>query len=171
MLRPTTAFLAAALALTLATVAFAQWPNYPEAQASVRGPGFYFAWWKILLLLVPFWLWVKTADWLGRDAAIHSEKTGLTMDVWNPLFVFAFFFAFMLLGLGIPIFFAGFAVVMLAYIGLLSAYVVQRNAKVRPDDRVFTAAHIKRWFSELGKKKEKEFRKSAWEYGAKVDFL
>ena len=38
-------------------------------------------------------------------------------------------------------------------------------------DRVFTAAHIKRWFSELGKKKEKEFRKSAWEYGAKLDFL
>jgi type II secretory ATPase GspE/PulE/Tfp pilus assembly ATPase PilB-like protein len=171
MLRPTTAFLAAALALSLATVAAAQWPNYPDAQANVRGPGFYFAWWKILLLLIPFWLWVKTADWLGRDAAIHSEKTGLTMDVWNPLFVFAFFFAFMGLGLGIPIFFAGFAVVMLAYIVLLSIYVSQRNAKVRPEDRVFTPAHIQRWFSELGKKKEKEFRKSAWEYGAKLDFI
>lgn len=171
MVRPTTAFLAAALTLSLATVAFAQWPEYPAAQADQRGPGFYFAIWKIFLFLVPFWLWVKTADWMGRDAAIHSEKTGLTTDVWNPLFVFTFFFVFMLLGLGIPIFFAGFAVVMLAYIVPLAIYVSQRNAKVRPEDRVFTPAHIQRWFADLGKKKEKEQRKSAWEYGAKVDFL
>src|SRR5205085_12269468 len=107
--RPTTALLAAAIVLSLVEVAAAQWPAHPRPVARV--PGFYFAWWKILLLMIPFWLWVKTADWLGRDAAIHSEKTGLTTDVWNPVFVFAFFFAFMILGLGIPIFFAGFAVV------------------------------------------------------------
>jgi type II secretory ATPase GspE/PulE/Tfp pilus assembly ATPase PilB-like protein len=167
--RPTTALLAAAIVLSLVGIAAAQWPAHPAPD--VRGPGFYFAWWKILLLMFPFWLWVKTADWLGRDAAIHSEKTGLTTDVWNPVFVFAFFFAFMILGLGIPIFFAGFAVVMLLYIGLLSAYVMQRNAKVREDDRVFTPAHIKKWFANLGKKKDKQFKKSAWEYGAKVDFI
>jgi type II secretory ATPase GspE/PulE/Tfp pilus assembly ATPase PilB-like protein len=170
MHRSTTAILAAAITLSLVAVAAAQsWPAHPAPD--VRGPGFYFAWWKILLLMIPFWLWVKTADWIGRDAAIHSEKTGLTMEVWNPVVVFGFFLVFMVLGLGIPIFFAGFAVVMIAYIGLLSAYVAQRNAKVRSEDKVFTPAHIKRWFSELGKKKEKEFRKSAWEYGAKVDFI
>src|SRR3954447_14790248 len=160
MARPTTAFLAVALTLSLATVAFAQWPEYPAAQADQRGPGFYFAIWKIILLLIPFWLWVKTADWLGRDASIHSEKTGMTADVWNPVYVFVFFFAFMILGLGIPgipiFFFVGFPLVMLAYVVPLAIYVAQRNAKVRPEDRVFTPAHIKRWFSELGKKKEKE---------------
>jgi type II secretory ATPase GspE/PulE/Tfp pilus assembly ATPase PilB-like protein len=169
MHRHTTALLAAALTLSLATVALAQWPS--PANPDERGPGFYFAWWKILLMMIPFWLWVKTADWMGRDAAIHSEKTGMTTDVWNPVFVFVFFLAFMILGLGIPIFFAGWAVVLLAYIVPLAIYVSQRNAKVRTDDRVFTPAHIKKWFSELGKKKEKEFRKAAWEYGAAVDFL
>src|SRR4051812_16318604 len=99
MFRTTTALLAAALTLSLATLALAAWPDYPAAQADQRGPGYYFAIWKILLFLVPFWLWVKSADWLGRDAAIHSDKTGLTTDVWNPIFVFTFFFVFMLLGL------------------------------------------------------------------------
>jgi type II secretory ATPase GspE/PulE/Tfp pilus assembly ATPase PilB-like protein len=169
MARSTTAFLAAALTLSLATAAYAQWPDHPSADT--RGPGFYFAIWKILLLLVPFWLWVRSCDWVARDAAIHSEKTQLTADVWNPIMVFSFFFAFMLLGLGIPIFLAGYAVVVLAYVVPFAIYVVQRNGKLREDDRVFTPAHIKKWFSELGKKKEKEHRKAAWEYGAQVEFV
>lgn len=171
MHRSTTAILAAAIPLLLVAAAAAQWPEVPDAVANTRGPGFYFAWWKILLLMIPFWLWVTTADWIGRDAAIHSEKTGQTKEVWNPVVVFGFFLVFMVLGLGIPIFFAGFAVLMVAYIGLLSAYVAQRNSKVRDDDKVFTPAHIKRWFANLGKKKDKEFRKAAWQYGAAVDFL
>ena len=171
MRRPTTAFLAAAFLLSLVACAAAQWPDYPADAATKRGPGFYFAIYKIVLLMIPFWLWVKTADWLGRDAALHSDKTGLTTDIWNPIAVFSFLFTFMVLGLGVPIFFAGYALVWLAYIVPLAIYVTQRNAKVRPDDRVFTPAHIQRWFSELGKKKEKEYRKAAHEYGAQVDFL
>lgn len=173
MVRHRTAFLAAAIALCFATAAFAQWPEYPADLAKTRGPGFYFAIWKLVLLLIPFWLWVKSADWLGRDAAIHGEKTGLKPEVWNPLFVFLFFFAFVGLALGIPIFLIGYPIAVLAYFVPFLIYVIQRNGKVEADDRVFTAAHLKKWFSQLGKRKKKgdDRRRAAYEYGAQVDFL
>jgi type II secretory ATPase GspE/PulE/Tfp pilus assembly ATPase PilB-like protein len=172
MPRFTTALLAAALALSTAPAVMAQdvWPNVP-AESLGRGPGFYFAIWKLVLLLIPFWLWVKTADWLGRDAAIHGEKTGLKPEVWNPVYVFVFFFVF-LLGLSIPIFLVGYLLVVLAYVVPLAIYVVQRNAKVAPDDRVFTPDHLKKWFANLGKRKKKgnERKRAPYEYGAPVDY-
>jgi type II secretory ATPase GspE/PulE/Tfp pilus assembly ATPase PilB-like protein len=171
MVRRSTAFLAAALALLSAQAAYAQWPDMPD-EALARGPGFYFAIWKLVLLLFPFWFWVKTADWLGRDAAIHGEKTGQTPEVWNPVYVFTFFFTFIVLGLGVPFFLLGYALVWLAYGVPLAVYVMQRNAKVAPDDRVFTPAHIKKWFSELGKRKKQgqDRKRAPYEYGAPVNF-
>jgi len=172
MARLSTALLAAALALSLAPDAWAQWPAYPPAGAATRGPGFYFAIYKLVLLLIPFWLWVKTADWLGRDAAVHSAKTGLKPEVWNPVFVFTFFLSFVILGLGIPLFIVGYIIVVLAYIVPLAIYVSQRNAKVQKEDRVFTSTHLKKWFAEIGKrrKKKKQGRRAAYDYGAVVTF-
>jgi type II secretory ATPase GspE/PulE/Tfp pilus assembly ATPase PilB-like protein len=170
MVRNTTALLAGALLVLPATAAFGQWPEYPAGDPALsRGPGFYFAIFKLILLIIPFWLWVKSADWLGRDALIHGEKTGLKAEVWNPVFVFGFLLTFVVLALGVPF---GFLIPWAAYFGIFAVYVMQRNAKVAPDDRVFTPEHLKKWFSEFGKhkKKTKEQRRLPYEYGAPVDY-
>jgi type II secretory ATPase GspE/PulE/Tfp pilus assembly ATPase PilB-like protein len=81
-------------------------------------------------------------------------------------------FVFVILALGIPIFFAGFALVVLAYAGPFVAYVVQRNGKVTDDKKVFTREHLKNWFANLGKRKPKEVEvKHAWMLGPALEVV
>ncbi len=145
------------------------WPDFPGT--FVRGPGFYVAFYKLFLLLFVFWLWVKSADWVSRDTAEMGDAIGMPSQVWNPIMVFTFLLAFMTLGLGVPLFAAGFAVVCLAYLAPFVIYVVMRNGKVTQDKKVFTPAHIKNWFANLGKrgpKKELDV-KHAWQMGPPVN--
>jgi type II secretory ATPase GspE/PulE/Tfp pilus assembly ATPase PilB-like protein len=145
------------------------WPAYPGSFA--RGPGFYLAFYKIFLLLFVFWLWVKSADWVSRDTLEMGDAIGMPNQVWNPIMVFSFLLVFMTLGLGVPIFVAGFALVSLAYLVPFVIYVVMRNGKVTQDKKVFTPAHIKNWFSNLGKRGPRRDMevKHAWQMGPPVD--
>ena len=53
-----------------ALVAQDAWPVYttgsPNPHFIQRGPGSYFALWKLVLLALVVWAWVKSADWNGR---------------------------------------------------------------------------------------------------------
>ena len=166
-------WLATALVLLLgggdALLAQDAWPAYPGTFA--RGPGFYLAFYKLFLLLCVFWLWVKSADWVSRDSAELGEAIGMPYQVWNPVVVFSFLLVFMTLGLGVPLFAAGFALVCLAYLGPFVTYVVLRNGKVTQDKKVFTPAHIKNWLANLGKRgprKEMDV-KHAWQMGPPME--
>lgn len=172
MFRISRTILIAALVLFLApAMACAQWPAVQDAVRDTRGPGFYYPIYKLLLIVILLFIWVQTADWLGRDAALHGEKTKLKPEVWNPIFVFTFFFVFMILVLGIPIFIVGYLLMVLAYVVPLGIYVGMRNSKVAPDDRVFTPKHIKKVISQIGKKKKgPEVKRLPYEYGAPVEF-
>jgi type II secretory ATPase GspE/PulE/Tfp pilus assembly ATPase PilB-like protein len=166
------AWLAAAAVLMLADGATLQaqdaWPPYPGEFS--RGPGFYLAFYKLFLLLFVFWLWVKSADWVSRDSAELGEAIGMPYQVWNPIVVFSFLLVFLTLGLGVPMFPAGFALVCLAYLGPFVTYVVLRNGKVTQDKKVFTPAHIKHWLSNLGKRQPKEVEvKHSWQLGPPVN--
>ena len=94
-------WLLAALVLVLlgASSLLAQWPAYssglPDPHAIQRGPGFNLAIYKILLLLIPFWAWVKSADWVSRDTAELGEAIGMPAQIWNPIVVFSFLAVFM----------------------------------------------------------------------------
>ena len=150
------------------------WPAYstglPGPHDIARGPGFYFAWWKLLLLVAVVWAWVKSADWVSRDTLELSDATGMPAQVWNPVMVFSFFIAF-LLAATIPVFFAGWAVALLSFVGPFAAYVVLRNGKVTDDKKVFTPAHLKNWFANLGKRQPKAREvKHAWQMGPPVEF-
>ena len=176
MIRLSTALLVATFVFVFGgDLAWAQqsWPEF-GADPAPRGPGFYFSFTKLAFLAIPFWLWVYTADWIGRDSLQHAKKTGLKPEVWNPLFVFTFFFVFMIFGFGIiPIFIVGYLLVLLAYGVPLGIYVYIRNPKVPTEDRVFTPEHMKQFFTDLisRKKKEPEMKKEPHEYGAAVDFV
>lgn len=169
--------LATAILAVGAEVASAQsaWPQYTTdtSHTIVRGPGFYFAIWKLILLLIPFWLWVKTADWIARDLAELGDSMGLPADIWNSVSVFTFPLVFVTLTLGIPIFIVGYLLAIIAYAAPLVAYVVVRNGKVPNEQRVFTPEHIVRSLKNIGKKgAEKDLSpKQPWELGPAVELV
>ncbi len=168
--------LAAVFLAAGAEVAVAQeaWPQYTTDTSHniVRGPGFYFAIWKLVLLVIPFLLWVKSTDWVSRDLAEIGEGIGLPPDVWNPIMVLTFPLVFVTLTLGIPIFLAGYALAIIAYVAPLAAYVVTRNAKVPNEQKVFTPEHILRKIKNFGKKGggQDAAPKQPWELGPTVEF-
>lgn len=147
------------------------WPAVTdESHTLVRGGGFYFAIYKLLLLAGLFFLWVKTTDWVGRDTAEIGEGIGMPGYIWNPIIVFSFLAAFVILTLEIPIFAAGYGLLLVAYVAPLAVYIVQRNGKVTEDRKVLTPQHIKLMVTNLGKGggKQQEM-KQAWEMGPPVE--
>jgi type II secretory ATPase GspE/PulE/Tfp pilus assembly ATPase PilB-like protein len=176
MLRFSTLIMVAGMILSLGEKGvWAQegWPDYGSSPAS-RGPGFYFSLMKLALMMIPVWLWVYTADWIGRDSLLHGSKTKLKPEVWNPVFVFTFLGVFLIFGSGlIPLFIVNWLVVLLAYAVPTGIYIAMRNKKMEPEDRVLTANHIKQFFAELGKKNKKvpDVKREPYEYGAPVDFV
>lgn len=151
------------------------WPAFStgltDPNAIARGPGFYVAIWKLVMLLVVVWLWVKSAGWVGTDTEEIGDAVGMPGRVWNPIMVFVPLLGF-LLAITIPVFFAGWAVMLLLYMGPFIAYVVMRNGKVTADQKVFTPEHLKNWFASLGKKdKGQREVKQAWQAGPAVDLV
>lgn len=143
------------------------WPVYTVPFA--RGPGFYAAIWKLVMLAVVTWFWVKSADWVSRDTDEMGEAIGLPASIWNPVVALPFLFGF-LLAVTIPIFVAGWAVAFLLWLAPFVIYVVQRNGRVTDDKKVFTPTHLQHWFANLGKKQPKQREvKHAWQLGPEVE--
>src|SRR5689334_54079 len=65
------------------------WPSYssglPGPNDIARGPGSYFAIWKLVMIVVVVWLWVKSADWVGRDTDEMGDAIGMPGRIWNPI--------------------------------------------------------------------------------------
>jgi type II secretory ATPase GspE/PulE/Tfp pilus assembly ATPase PilB-like protein len=167
-----TIWLAAALLVLLAGGELAAQEAWPAVTSPFqRGPGFYIAPWKLILLLVVVWAWVKSADFVGRDTDDLGEAIGMPGVVWKPILVFAPLVGF-LLAITIPIFFAGWAVFLLAWLVPFVIYVTQRNSRVGSDKKVFTKDHLQHWFANLGKRQPKEkVVKHAWQLGPPVEMV
>jgi len=169
--------LSLAFFLLLAGVLPAQdaWPAFstglPDPNAIARGPGFYVAIWKLVMLLVLVWIWVKSAGWVGSDTEEMGDAIGMPGRIWNPIIVFAPLLGF-LLAITVPIFFIGWALMLLLYMGPFIAYVTMRNGKVTSDQKVFTPDHLKNWFASLGRRQPKAREiKHAWQAGPQVDLV
>ncbi len=110
---------------------------WAQADALVRGPGFYFSLVKLGLVLVVYFCWITTSTWVNRDA----EKLELNTGLWNGLMLAAG-----LLGLlavwTIAAFFPGLLLLIVLYAGASLAYVVVRNRKVPESQRLLTEAHL-----------------------------
>jgi type II secretory ATPase GspE/PulE/Tfp pilus assembly ATPase PilB-like protein len=140
-------FLLALLICTLdACVALAQ-AGGGAPLSRERGPGFYFSIWKLGLYLALFWLWVKTTDWVNQD----GFRVGVNYAVWNPIVAFSFPAAMLLFFL-IPWFWVGYVLMVFAYVGPLTAYIVHRNSKLEYHQKVMTAPHLRHMIADvLGK--------------------
>jgi type II secretory ATPase GspE/PulE/Tfp pilus assembly ATPase PilB-like protein len=165
-------FTVATVAL-LSTNANADWPVFPlSGHDAGRGPGFNFAIYKILLLLPLVWGWVFSTERLAKDAEDTGEKIGMPYTVWTPVLVFPFLVGLLVVGLLIPIYPVTWLVAAATWLGPVLIYVVQRNGKVPPDQRLLTSKHLKEWFASLGKAEKKdEAIKLPWQMGAPVNVV
>ncbi len=159
------------LLTTAAEVAAQAWPEVKitTPHTITRGPGFYFSWPKVAAIWAVFLLWTKTTDWVSQDTQAH----GFPHAIWNPTVFFPFLVTLFLAALTIPIFAVGFGVSFLAWSVPLLVYVVQRNGKLEPHERVMTPSHIRHLLAEgLGKLgvKVSSQSKAAHEKGAPVEF-
>ena len=98
----------------------------------------FFAWPKLLAIWLLYLVWVKSADWVNRDAQIFDLGYGK----WNPIVFFPFLVALLLFAFPIVVGFANFwlAVGALAvcYLATYIPYVVVRNKAVELHQKVFT---------------------------------
>lgn len=127
----------------LSTEVFGQeWPSYqnvptPDPHLIDRGPGAYFAIWKLVLLVLFFLVWVKLADFVNRDVQVVAEQTKMPPEIWNPVMVFSFFIGF-LIAITLPFFFLGLPLYILASIGPFVGYAIMRNQRSASDDKLFS---------------------------------
>ena len=99
------------------------------------GPGGYLSWGKLLAIGLVFLVWVRTSDWINRDAMKIGNKTKMTQEFWNPIVVFSFLLGFICV-ISIPIFFAGLPIYLLtAWVPLL-VYFFQRRSKMKSDSSI-----------------------------------
>lgn len=151
--------------LSWAELLWAQTPM-PEYtfQPGWSGPGYYLSLPKLAACWLLFLCWVATTDWVNRD--VQEKK--LDYFLWNPVVFGPFFGAMVLVWLGIPYFWLAFGLLLVAYVGPLTAYILHRNARVPIDERVLTPQHLRyclaRCLRPFGIKMEAE-SKPAYEKG------
>ena len=146
-----------------------EWPAYPlDGHNISRGPGSYFAWWKLLLLWLLFLVWVKTTDWVNRDTQILK----LNHQLWNPVNFFPFLVVFLILTLSLP-FVIGYSALVLAWLAPLVVFIFHRNGSVEDHEKVLTVAHFRHLLATGGKSMGMDIKTektAAHEKGAPVDF-
>jgi type II secretory ATPase GspE/PulE/Tfp pilus assembly ATPase PilB-like protein len=128
------------------------------------------SWPKLVGVVVLFTLWALLAQWVDKDTvAVNTYRI-----FWNLIAV----------GVGtgtaaalllVPAFLIGTLIQVVAVGTLAIVYVLHRNALVREDDKVLTAAHLKRVFTEGfsrgGKKKVKEVKEKVRIRGANGKYV
>jgi type II secretory ATPase GspE/PulE/Tfp pilus assembly ATPase PilB-like protein len=110
---------------------------------------------KLVALVLGFTLWAILAHWVDKDTvAVNTFR-----HLWNPL-VLATGVASLLVALFVPLFAIAFPAFIVMNAVIFLVYVVHRNGLVRDDDKVLTAAHLRRLKEEglTGKKKPKEVK-------------
>ncbi len=148
------------------------WPIYAtgnDKHAFQRGPGGYISWFKLLTLFLFTAVWVRLCDWVNRDC----RTIGLPYAMWNPIAVFPFLGVMLLVALTLPFYFFFNFILLLASIAApVAVYIVMRNKKVQPHERVLTPDHFRHILSRkagaVGVKVSAE-KKAAHQQGPAID--
>ncbi|MCA9103141.1 MAG: Flp pilus assembly complex ATPase component TadA [Planctomycetales bacterium] len=120
-----------------ADVALAQDAEFPSVPFT-RGDGFYLSWIKLATFWLLFLGWVATVSWINADAHRHGNRP----TRWNAAAVFPF----ALMGIVfffLPTFWASLPLLAIAYLVPTIWYVIVRNGRLDPHQRVMTPSHIR----------------------------
>lgn len=125
------------------------------------------SWIKLLPVLILFFAWVRSCDWINRDSQMYE----LGHETWNPIMVFPFLGAFLVLIL-VPVYPIGLALMSLAWVVPFVLYVLHHNKSVEQHQTVFTSSWWRYQLAQLGAlvglKIETE-KKADYERGPAVD--
>ena len=135
--------------MTLALVAFGltsiadagEWGGFLLAQSASlnRGSGLYLNLFKFVPVLLIYFLWAWTTNWVDHDM---KDLANLRFEMWNSIIFFTGLLGFVLVWL-LPIYPLGIALLVLLYFGPLFYYIFgQRNPTVPDDRKVLTAYHL-----------------------------
>ena len=116
--------------------------NLYAQTGGLNGPGGYLSWGKLLVITLIFLFWVRTSDWINRDAMKISDKTNMKQEIWNPIVVFSFLIGFLCV-ISIPIFFAGLPIYLLTAFVPLLVYFIQRRSKLIADPSIAQQLKLK----------------------------
>ncbi|MCP4952414.1 MAG: hypothetical protein GY922_11285 [Proteobacteria bacterium] len=109
------------------------------AQTEVLGqaPGAYLSWWKLLVVILLFLIWVRMTDWMNRDGLKGGEFTGLKPETWNPFSVGAMLIGFWCV-ISIPVFWAGLPLYIIAVFTPFLCYFFIRRSKIKASPQIIT---------------------------------
>ncbi len=148
--------------LPLAILVLLAFLGFPEcalaADTFPRGSGFYFDIVNIILLLLVYFSWVRTANWVDQDA----DKLHLPADMWNAFLLGGGALSLLVIWM-MPVFWLSLIAFLLLFGAPALCYVNVRNQKVKPEERVLTEAHLRdlasRWLRfQFGKKESEDNR-------------
>lgn len=132
-----TLILAPAVLLLMPSLLYAQ-----DVHSMTRGGGGYLSLWKLGLIALAFLIWVKWADWINRDCMKLGNDTGMQPEVWNPINVGTFLVGF-LCAISLPVFVAGYPVLLLGAFAGPIIYTAVRRSKVKSNPGLALKASAK----------------------------
>ena len=97
---------------------------------AARTGGAYFSWWKLLLIVLTFLVWVRNADWVNQDIVKIEREAELNTGIWNLLSVLALLGGFFA-AISIPIFWIGYPLMLLATLMPFIWYRIVRRGKLK----------------------------------------
>jgi type II secretory ATPase GspE/PulE/Tfp pilus assembly ATPase PilB-like protein len=123
--------------------------------AAVPDTGGFASIFKIVFILVWFFLWLLFCQWVNGDT---QYVRAMNRDLWNPVILFSGAIA-IAVWLFLPwpgaLFFVGWGLWLFIAASACAVYVILRNRHVDHAARVFTPAHIAKTIKNLGGKQEK----------------
>ena len=95
----------------------------------------YLSWWKLLLVVVTYLFWVWASDWLNRDAVKIARDAEIDPAIWNLIGVLSMLAGFFA-AISIPIFWAGYPLMLIAAVTPVVSYRMMRRAKIKGSQRL-----------------------------------
>lgn len=107
---------------------------------------------QIFLYMLLYLWWVSGTDWMNRDRYQRKQSRAWNVGLFLP-FALCFPVTFVLChpvlsaATSSVTFWIGYFVQLLAFAVPFILYCVSHNSQVGPEDKVFTSAHIRRWWA------------------------
>lgn len=143
------------------------WPDR-SALPFIRGSGFYFSLFKLILLWATLLIWASLADYLNRD--ILKRKGPYA--IWNPIIVGSVALVFLITWIN-PLFWLSYLLLLIAVFAPAGVYAYKLNPTVSKDETLFTGNHFRRIVAAIGAKlgmKVDTEKKSPADLGPAVKF-